>query len=151
MRATDDLVPEFHEAFDLPRPRALTPPDHELLRLRWRLITEEYKEVVKEFESLLAAKRFPEQHAAMLRLAKELADLRYVAEGAAVSLGIDSEAVYREVHRSNMSKLDRNGKPLYREDGKVLKSERYTPADMESVLGAIIEGEEVQDAANESE
>jgi predicted HAD superfamily Cof-like phosphohydrolase len=40
----------------------------------------------------------------------------------------------QEVHRSNMSKLDSDGKPLIRDDGKVLKSERYFPPDIESVL-----------------
>lgn len=140
-KPTDEFVPEFHKAFDLPRPKILAAPDADLLRLRWRLITEEYKEVVEEFEKLRAAGNFAEWHASMLRLAKELADLRYVAEGAAVSFGIDHEAVYREVHRSNMSKLQANGTPLLREDGKVLKSDGYTPPDIEGVLGAIIDAE----------
>jgi predicted HAD superfamily Cof-like phosphohydrolase len=44
-----------------------------------------------------------------------------VAYGAAVTYGIDLDAALREVHRSNMSKLDDQGRPVYREDGKVLK------------------------------
>jgi predicted HAD superfamily Cof-like phosphohydrolase len=53
---------------------------------------------------------------------------------AARSVVRDLDAVLHEVHRSNMSKLGSDGKPLIREDGKVLKSERYFPPDIESVL-----------------
>lgn len=133
---TDDLARELHEHFDLDRPEVLTPPDDDLLRLRWRLIKSEYEEVNTEFENLLAAKRFQEQHAVMMDLAKEFADLRTVLEGAAVSFGIDLEAVYREVHRSNMTKQ------RAKDGGKLVKGDAYSPADVEAVLGCIIEGQE---------
>ena len=42
--------------------------------------------------------------------------------------------VFNEIHRSNMSKLDSNGKPIYREDGKILKGENYFLPDIKSVL-----------------
>jgi len=58
----------------------------------------------------------------------------YVAYGAAIVYGIDLDAVFAEVHRSNMTKLDADGRVIYREDGKVLKSDRYTPPDIAGVL-----------------
>ena len=67
-------------------------------------------------------------------IADALADIVYVAYGAAVTYGIDLDAALREVHRSNMSKLDEQGRPVYREDGKVLKSARYTPPDIRGIL-----------------
>jgi predicted HAD superfamily Cof-like phosphohydrolase len=51
-----------------------------------------------------------------------------------VTYGIDLDQVMAEVHRSNMSKLDGNGKPLLREDGKVIKSEQYFPPNVAGVL-----------------
>lgn len=56
------------------------------------------------------------------------------AYGTALTYGIDLDAVMQEVHRSNMSKLGSDGKPLIRDNGKVLKSDRYFPPDIESVL-----------------
>ena len=64
-----------------------------------------------------------------------LADIAYVVYGTALTYGIDLDSALREVHRSNMSKLGNDGKPLIRDDGKVLKSERYFPPDIASVLG----------------
>ncbi len=67
-------------------------------------------------------------------IADALADIAYVTYGAAVTYGIDLDAVLAEVHRSNMSKLGDDGRPVLREDGKVLKSARYTRPDVVSVL-----------------
>lgn len=44
------------------------------------------------------------------------------------------EEVFNEIHRSNMSKLDENGKPIYREDGKVMKGANYFPPDIARIL-----------------
>ena len=67
-------------------------------------------------------------------LAKELADLVYVTYRMALVMGIDLDSVFTEVHRSNMSKLGDDGKPLYREDGKVLKGPNYEEARVKEVL-----------------
>ena len=65
---------------------------------------------------------------------KELADLVYVCYQYAANMKWDlDEAMYR-VHESNMSKLDENGKPTYREDGKVLKGPNYTPPNLEDLV-----------------
>lgn len=54
--------------------------------------------------------------------------------GVAFKLGIPLNAVFAEIHRSNMSKLDENGRPIYREDGKVIKSSLYSPPDLAPIL-----------------
>jgi len=69
----------------------------------------------------------------LVNLAKELADIIYIACGTAASYGIPLNEVFEEVHRSNMTKLV-DGKPVYREDGKILKPEGWTAPDIESVL-----------------
>ena len=114
----------FHEAFGLPRaslPILGIPAG--LAKLRVDLLVEE----VGEFADATAARD-------LVGIADALADIVYVAYGAAVTYGIDLDAAIREVHRSNMSKLDEDGQPVYRDDGKVLKSARYTAPDISKVL-----------------
>ena len=67
--------------------------------------------------------------------ADALADLIYVIYGMALEMGIDLAKVLAEVQRSNMSKLGEDGKPIYREDGKVLKGPGYFRPDVAGVLG----------------
>lgn len=139
------VVREFHLAFDQPAPAYPTPPDEETAALRLRLIREEYEEVRQDFSALLAATRSGAAVDARLdimrRLLKELADLRYVVEGTAVAMGMDIEGAYQEVHRSNMSKLGADGRPIRREDGKALKGPDYSPADMTRFVPEVIEHE----------
>ena len=119
-------VGRFHQVFDLPR--ACLPstgvPDA-LAQLRVDLLVEE----VREFADATEQRD-------LVGIADALADIVYVAYGAAVTYGINLDAALHEVHRSNMSKLDEDGRPVYREDGKVLKSARYTPPDIPAVLSA---------------
>jgi predicted HAD superfamily Cof-like phosphohydrolase len=117
-------VAAFHAAFDLPRqplPRANVNAD--LAQLRVDLLVEE----VGEFADATSDQD-------IVAMADALGDIVYVAYGAAVTYGIDLDAVLAEIHRSNMSKLDANGRPVLREDGKVLKSSRYRPPNVERVL-----------------
>lgn len=125
------LVKDFHTAFQLPAPDAPPLiPDPDLVRLRMRLIKEEVDEVMVELKALLTAKT-PDAAVEVYRLLlKELCDLRYVTEGAAVVFGLPIDDAYLEVHRSNMSKLGENGLPMHRADGKVLKGPGYFHADM---------------------
>lgn len=105
---------EFHDSFGLPiddRTRTLN-------KLRADLIREEAKEAADAIES-----------EDLEHMAKELADLVYVAFGAALTMGIDLDKAIVKVHQSNMSKLV-DGKPVMREDGKVLKGPNYLPPDM---------------------
>ena len=118
-----DKVREFHRAFGQPvgdRPQLL---DDDRISLRRTLIEEEYDEFL---ESLYDGD--------LVNASKELSDLLYVVYGTAVEMGINIDAVFDEVHRSNMSKLDENGKPIYREDGKVLKSKLYSAANVADVI-----------------
>jgi predicted HAD superfamily Cof-like phosphohydrolase len=141
-------VRQFHEAFGLPVHNQPFMPDITRVMLRARLIAEEAAEVDAEFGRIkqrIASDWYLSQGAAInvyadiARLAKELSDLRYVVEGAELEFGIPGETVYAEVHRSNMSKLGEDGKPVRRHDGKVLKGPNYREADTLRAIG-IIEG-----------
>lgn len=125
-QTTSALVRRFHEAFGV----AVDAEDSGALRkLRNRLLHEEYSELRAELN------RHP--HAPgkgdLTAVAKELADLVYVAHGTAISLGIDLDEAIRRVHASNMSKRDPDGTVSFREDGKVLKPSTYRPPDMTGV------------------
>lgn len=139
------LVRKFHRAFNQAAPSRPTVPDRELAAFRMRLINEEYAEVHEDMQRLirlLAMGHGPNDDdvvEAMQRVVKEICDLRYVAEGALVTFGVEPDA-YNEVHRSNMSKLGEDGKPVRRADGKALKGPNYTPADPERMFPSIIEG-----------
>jgi len=65
---------------------------------------------------------------------KELADLVYVCYQYAENMGWDLDEALHRVHESNMSKLDEDGKPIYREDGKVLKGPNYAPPNLENLV-----------------
>jgi len=125
------VVREFHAKFGQDCPSAIPcPPAGDTVRLRMRLIREEYEEVMAELALLTKQMDADAVYGTMARLLKELADLRYVLEGTAVAFALDIDGAFAETHRSNMSKLGVDGKPVYREDGKVLKGPWYTPADM---------------------
>jgi len=109
-----DMVREFTEAMGQPVDVA---PTRSLLSLRSKLIYEETTEVLVELESKELDKA---------ALTKELSDLLYVVYGTAITFGLPLDVVFNRVHQSNMSKLV-DGKPLYREDGKVLKGPNYKP------------------------
>jgi predicted HAD superfamily Cof-like phosphohydrolase len=183
MKKQLEQVLEFHKAFGIPVLKEWESPNQERIKLRKKLILEEFSELKEAHES------GDTEH-----IAKEACDLVYVCLGAIhefgwrdswtismISLDFGEDVIemadvseietsvnqfvqngtfgsrqhtldlilisiddylqgmklspyfiqcFDEVHRSNMSKLDANGKPVYREDGKVLKSEIYSPADL---------------------
>lgn len=137
------MVTEFHRAFGVPVGDLADPRvDDERIELRRRLIDEECNEVMDASDGrtsddlCLACFDYHDVYRVpdIAHLAKELADLVYVVYGWAVEMGVDLDAVLAEVHRSNMSKLGPDGKPVLREDGKVLKGPGYSPADIPTVL-----------------
>jgi predicted HAD superfamily Cof-like phosphohydrolase len=73
-------------------------------------------------------------NADMVEVADALTDLLYVVYGAGHAFGINLDKCFEEVHASNMSKLGADGKPIYREDGKVLKGENFFTPDLTKVL-----------------
>ena len=92
--------------------------------------------IVEEFKEFLEADgmMFRAGHKPKADCLKELADLVYVCYQYAENQGWDlDEAMYR-VHESNMSKLDEEGKPIYRDDGKVLKGPNYKPPNLEDLV-----------------
>jgi NTP pyrophosphatase (non-canonical NTP hydrolase) len=120
------MVREFHEAFGV----AIDAEDTGRLRqLRNRLLHEEYSELRAEINRHPNASGKGE----LTAVAKELADLVYVAYGTAVSLGIDLDEALRRVHASNMSKRNPDGSVSFRDDGKVLKPQTYQAPDMTGV------------------
>lgn len=117
-------VAEFHAAFRIPhQTRPSLDVEESLEKLRISLLEEEVNELVE-------ATRARD----LTGIADALADITYVVYGTALTYGIDLDSVLREVHRSNMSKLDGDGNPILRADGKVLKSECYSPPDVAAVL-----------------
>ena len=70
----------------------------------------------------------------LVGIADALTDILYVTYGAGLAYGIDLDECFLEVHESNMSKLGDDGKPIYREDGKVLKGPNYFEPDLGAVL-----------------
>ena len=93
------------------------------------LIVEEFKEFIQAEPQLYRENK--ELHAEVL---KELADLVYVCYQYAENMGWDLDEAYRRVHESNMSKLGEDGKPIYRDDGKVLKSTNYKPPTLTDIV-----------------
>ena len=126
-RTMQDAVTEFQKAFG--RPTDLKFSDIEMssdvantFGLRQALIEEEFYELTK------AMNEKNEQE-----IKKESADLLYVLAGLFVDFGWDMQVIFNRIHESNMSKLDENGKPVYRNDGKIMKSNRYKQADLSGV------------------
>jgi predicted HAD superfamily Cof-like phosphohydrolase len=72
----------------------------------------------------------------IVEVADAITDCLYILFGTAIEFGLQDklEALFDEVHGSNMSKLDENGKPIYRNDGKVLKSENYYKPNLKKII-----------------
>jgi len=113
------MVEAFHRTFNIVVNPVPTVIDGRTRELRVKLIQEEFNEL----KEALAAED-------LSSIAKEMADLLYVVYGTAVSYGIDMDPVFREVHRSNMSKVG----GYKREDGKWVKPATYSPARIEPIL-----------------
>lgn len=119
-----EMVREFHRAFNVEEAASPTLDIPEkIAQLRFGLIDEERAELEEAFGEYQLEGTL-----------KELCDLLYVVYGLGAVLGFDVDAAFSLVHDSNMSKLGRNSKPIMRADGKVMKSELYTPADLSALL-----------------
>ncbi len=125
-RSTLERVKEFHETYGLPVKDAPTISDTRINALRIGLLAEE----LDELKQALAEGDLVEALDALI-------DLQYVLDGAFLSFGMQGlkEAAFDEVHRSNMSKLGADGKPVVRpEDGKILKGPDYFKPDLAQFL-----------------
>lgn len=122
-KSAQELVLEFHEKYgmNIGETPELNIPNKQM---RLALILEEVEEYI---QALISED--------IVEVADALADLIYVTYGAAIEHGIDLDEVIREVHRSNLSKLNpETGEPIYREDGKVLKGSDYFPPKINEIL-----------------
>ncbi len=121
-------VSEFHTAFKInmnSKPIAAIGDDRK--NLRFELMKEENEEYLE------AAKNND-----LIEVADALGDMLYILCGTIIEHGMQDkiEEVFNEIQRSNMSKLGEDGKPIYREDGKVLKGPNYFKPD----IGKVLEG-----------
>ena len=98
-------------------------PNKKIIQLRVDLIEEE----LKEFQKAIDEKD-------LLEIADALTDILYVTYGAGHAFGIDLDKCFTEVQRSNMSKLDIDGKPIYNEYGKVMKGPNYTRPNLKQFI-----------------
>lgn len=126
IKETIEMVETFHNAFGIENRQE---PTAELSvseqELRYGLMAEEndeYREAVKNED--------------LVEIADALGDQLYILCGTILKHGLQHKIseVFKEIQRSNMSKLDEEGKPIYRADGKVLKSELYFKPDIKSIL-----------------
>jgi predicted HAD superfamily Cof-like phosphohydrolase len=120
MTSNFQMVQDFHDKMEMPS--GVFPPGKTLRDLRADLIEEEFNELMDEVYDPEPDKK---------KIAKEIADLLYVTYGMADAFGIPIDTVFAEVHRSNMSKLGEDGKPVKRADGKVTKGPKYSPANLD--------------------
>ena len=125
-----DQVKAFTEAMGQPVGEDII-KEGELLKMRTELIREETQEATLE-TLWVDALGNPQINKA--DLTKELADLIYVTIGFAVTFGLPLCEVFERVHQSNMSKLGEDGKPIYREDGKVMKGPNYQPPKLDDLF-----------------
>ena len=138
------LVRRFHHVYGLPIQTDGASLKRESLNMRMSLIAEEFSELVGAVYGQAARAEIESSYRRAVAVddgtrdtvetADALADLIYVIYGMALETGIDLASVLAEVQRSNMSKLGADGKPVYREDGKVLKGPDYFPPNVEAVL-----------------
>ena len=112
-------VKKFMETFGQEVQSKAKFPSDKIVELRYKLIQEE----LDEFLEAVKNKDIKE-------VADSLTDILYVTYGAGHAFGINLDNCFEEVQRSNMSKLDENGKPIYNKDGKVMKGPNYFAPDL---------------------
>ena len=98
-------------------------PEEKIVNLRYDLILEE----LEEFKIALKDRNIKE-------VADALTDILYVTYGAGHAFGINLDKCFDEVQNSNMSKLGKDGKPIYNEFGKVMKGPNYFKPDLEKII-----------------
>ncbi len=131
------LYTEFADAMSIPRGsinHGVNPP---ALKLAIRLVTEEYEETVDALAAQMASPSLEN----LTELADGIADTIYVLCQLARAADIPLDAVFAEVHRSNMAKLQPDGTVKRREDGKVLKPDGWTPPQIWEVLKSYSDSE----------
>jgi len=126
LQDTINMVKEFHESFNIGNeevPKGTISEKDYLLR--YKLMREENEEYLEAAEK-----------GDLVEIADACGDMLYILCGTLLKHGLQHkiEEVFKEIQESNMSKLDANGNPIYREDGKVLKSELYFKPNIKTIL-----------------
>lgn len=134
-KTREDYIKEFHKAFKRPVEDDLNING---LKLRKTLIEEEVKELVEEIDKTIELLEKDEEITEEMKanILKEMADVQVVLSGTSVefkSLNRLDEA-FKRVHESNMSKLDKSGKAILREDGKILKGPNYLKPNLKDLV-----------------
>ena len=118
-----DDVKTFMETYGQEVKKTPSFPENKIIQLRIDLIKEE----LKEFQEAINNKD-------LLEIADALTDILYVTYGAGHAFGIDLDACFDEVQNSNMSKLGSDGKPIYNDQGKVMKGPNYFKPDLSKYI-----------------
>jgi predicted HAD superfamily Cof-like phosphohydrolase len=126
LKETIQAVEQFHKSFGITNnyiPTTELSPEE--IQLRYKLMREENEEYLEAANN-----------GDIVEIADALGDQLYILCGTILKHGLQDKIVevFQEIQRSNMSKLDKDGKPIYREDGKVLKSDLYFRPDIKSIL-----------------
>src|SRR5688572_9805733 len=118
-------VEEFHNVFRIGNADNMKLIEEKDYMLRYNLIKEENEEYLEACKN-----------GDMTEIADALGDQLYIIFGTILKHGLQHkiEEVYDEIHRSNMSKLDEKGLPIFREDGKILKSNLYFKPEIKKIL-----------------
>jgi len=118
-------VETFHTIFKIGNAEQITLIEPRDYQLRYNLMKEENEEYLEACKT-----------GNMVEIADALGDQLYILFGTILKHGLQHkiEEVYDEIHRSNMSKLDKDGNPIFREDGKILKSELYFKPDIKKII-----------------
>lgn len=143
-REPEALVRQFHDTYGLPVADGAPSVDLDRVHMRMALIAEEFAELVAAVYGERAGEHVEAAFTAAVAAddgtrdavgaADALGDLVYVIYGMALECGIPLPAVLAEIQASNLSKLGADGRPILREDGKVLKGPGYFPPDVAAVL-----------------
>jgi predicted HAD superfamily Cof-like phosphohydrolase len=125
LRKVFTMVEDFHSAFKIEEKPKFDTVDPQTAALRFKLLQEENKEYLEACADM-----------DKVAIADALGDLLYVLIGTMRVHGMEDliYPIFKEIHKSNMSKLDEDGKPIYREDGKVMKSARFSAPNLQSII-----------------
>ena len=118
------MVAELMKMYRQPIATKPTLPTPKVARLRLRMIVSEVWELIVAM-----------WNRDLVEIADALTDILVFVYGMGLTYGIDLDACFREVHRSNKTKLGYDGEPIYRADGKVMKGPNYQPPNLKKVMG----------------
>ena len=118
-----ESVKKFMQTFGQEVKTKASFPNEKIIHLRLNLIEEE----LSELREAIDKKDIKE-------VADALTDILYVTYGAGTAFGINLDKCFKEVHNSNMSKLGSDGKPIYNDQGKVMKGPDYFAPDLKKII-----------------